>query len=39
MEQEWQKKLTRKKMFKNFSAAMFLFVQQRKKRSTDNLLG
>ena len=26
-------------MLKNFSAAIFLFVQQRKKRSTNSLLG
>ena len=33
-----RKKLARKKMFKNFSAAIFLFVRRRKK-STNSLLG
>ena len=31
--------LEKKKMLKNFSAALFLFVQQRKKLSFNNLLG
>ena len=34
-----RKKLARKKMFKNFLAAIFLFVQKRKKSSFNNLQG
>ena len=40
MAKKARKNVEKKNKFKNFSAAIFLFVQQRKKRSsTNNLLG